>query len=35
MSVFDGIRAGVQADRSRFFSDLAHPFHARRGYIGL
>jgi len=26
MSVFDGIRAGVQADRSQFFRDLTMPF---------
>ena len=26
MSVFDGIRAGVQADRAQFFRDLATPF---------
>jgi non-heme chloroperoxidase len=27
MSVFDGIRAGVMADRSQFYKDLALPFH--------
>lgn len=27
MSVFDGIRAGVQADRSQFFKDLSEPFY--------
>jgi non-heme chloroperoxidase len=27
MSVFDGIRAGVQANRSQFFRDLAVPFY--------
>ncbi|WP_428313450.1 alpha/beta fold hydrolase [Hydrocarboniphaga sp.] len=27
MSVFDGIRAGVSADRSQFFKDLATPFY--------
>jgi non-heme chloroperoxidase len=26
-SVFDGIRAGVQADRSQFFKDLSEPFY--------
>jgi non-heme chloroperoxidase len=26
-SVFDGIRAGVQADRSQFFKDLTLPFY--------
>jgi non-heme chloroperoxidase len=26
-SVFDGIRAGVQADRSQFFMDLSEPFY--------
>jgi non-heme chloroperoxidase len=26
LTVFDGIRAGVQADRSRFFKDLSLPF---------
>jgi non-heme chloroperoxidase len=26
ISVFDGIRAGVQADRSQFFKDLSMPF---------
>jgi non-heme chloroperoxidase len=27
MEVFDGIRAGVQADRSQFFKDLSGPFY--------
>ena len=27
MKVFDGIRAGVTTDRSRFFKDLAEPFY--------
>src|SRR6202158_4270403 len=27
MAVFDGIRAGVQADRSQFFKDLTTPFY--------
>src|SRR5438067_5845862 len=27
MSVFDGIRAGVQADRAQFFKDLSTPFY--------
>ena len=27
ISVFDGIRAGVQADRSQFFKDLSVPFY--------
>jgi non-heme chloroperoxidase len=27
LSVFDGIRAGVQADRSQFFKDLTLPFY--------
>ncbi|MBI5762807.1 MAG: alpha/beta hydrolase [Planctomycetes bacterium] len=27
MDVFDGIRAGVQADRSQFFKDLTTPFY--------
>jgi non-heme chloroperoxidase len=27
MSVFDGIRAGVLADRSQFFKDLSEPFY--------
>ena len=27
MDVFDGIRAGVQADRSQFFKDLSGPFY--------
>lgn len=27
MDVFDGIRAGVQADRSQFFKDLTMPFY--------
>jgi non-heme chloroperoxidase len=27
MSVFDGIRAGVQTDRSQFFKDLSEPFY--------
>jgi len=27
ISVFDGIRAGVQADRSQFFKDLSEPFY--------
>ncbi len=27
MKVFDGIRAGVQADRSQFFKDLTTPFY--------
>lgn len=27
MSVFDGIRAGVRADRSQFFKDLTVPFY--------
>ncbi len=27
MSVFDGIRAGVLADRSQFYKDLAVPFY--------
>ncbi len=27
MTVFDGIRAGVQADRSQFFKDLSEPFY--------
>jgi non-heme chloroperoxidase len=27
MNVFDGIRAGVQADRSQFFKDLSGPFY--------
>ena len=27
LSVFDGIRAGVQADRSQFFMDLSLPFY--------
>jgi non-heme chloroperoxidase len=27
ISVFDGIRAGVQADRSQFFKDLSLPFY--------
>jgi non-heme chloroperoxidase len=27
MEVFDGIRAGVQADRSKFFLDLSMPFY--------
>jgi len=27
MSVFDGIRSGVQADRSQFFKDLSTPFY--------
>jgi non-heme chloroperoxidase len=27
MSVFDGIRAGVQVDRSQFFKDLSEPFY--------
>jgi non-heme chloroperoxidase len=27
MSVFDGIRAGVLADRSQFFKDLSGPFY--------
>src|SRR5471032_2476042 len=27
ISVFDGIRAGVQADRSQFFKDLSGPFY--------
>jgi non-heme chloroperoxidase len=27
ISVFDGIRAGVQADRSQFFKDLTTPFY--------
>ncbi|MGA7696433.1 MAG: alpha/beta hydrolase [Candidatus Sulfotelmatobacter sp.] len=33
IEVFDGIRAGVQADRSQFFKDLSAPFYGanRRG----
>ena len=33
MAVFDGIRAGVAADRSQFFKDLTLPFYGynRRG----
>jgi non-heme chloroperoxidase len=27
MEVFDGLRAGVQADRSQFFTDLSAPFY--------
>jgi non-heme chloroperoxidase len=27
LEVFDGLRAGVQADRSQFFKDLASPFY--------
>src|SRR6201999_672838 len=27
ISVFDGIRAGVQADRSKFFKELSVPFY--------
>jgi non-heme chloroperoxidase len=27
LSVFDGLRAGVQADRSKFFKDLSLPFY--------
>ena len=27
MSVFDGIRAGVRADRAKFFKDLSSPFY--------
>jgi non-heme chloroperoxidase len=27
LSVFDGLRAGVQADRSQFFKDLSLPFY--------
>jgi len=27
LDVFDGLRAGVQADRSQFFKDLASPFY--------
>jgi non-heme chloroperoxidase len=27
ISVFDGLRAGVQADRSQFFKDLSEPFY--------
>jgi non-heme chloroperoxidase len=27
LSVFDGIRAGVTADRSQFFKDLTTPFY--------
>jgi len=27
MEVFDGIRAGVMADRSQFFKDLTEPFY--------
>jgi non-heme chloroperoxidase len=27
MEVFDGLRAGVQADRSQFFKDLSAPFY--------